>query len=219
MQTVGTALWKGSVQKWNLAFLNLSQWPEETSSHQRRWCTKLKCSKGHRISYHFTMKMWYRDLTTDRSHSRQQVYDLTVAANLLPYPKPKVTISQASKIYLQQLKTSSVHLLRCSKANQQYILNSKKYAYVKYHRYQILILVLLLIITYSYYTELLLLIFPINNPSVFSAKDPDLVHVEPMIYLWTTLPDFQCSFSNSSFLFSTWHPSLCPRTIAYHWFF
>lgn len=72
------------------------------------------------------MKMWYRDLTTDRSHSRQQVYDLTVAANLLPYPKPKVTISQASKIYLQQLKTSSVHLLRCSKANQQYILNSKK---------------------------------------------------------------------------------------------
>lgn len=163
--------------------------------------------------------MWYRDLTTDRSHSRQQVYDLTVAANLLPYPKPKVTISQASKIYLQQLKTSSVHLLRCSKANQQYILNSKKYAYVKYHRYQILVLVLLLIITYSYYTELLLLIFPINNPSVFSAKDPDLVHVEPMIHLWTTLPDFQCSFSNSSFLFSTWHPSLCPRTIASHWFF
>lgn len=29
----------------------------------------------------------------------------------------------------------------------------------------------------------LLPFFPINNPSVFSAEDPDLVHAESVIYL------------------------------------
>lgn len=81
---------KSSVQKWNLAFLNLSQWPEETSYHQGRWSTKLKCSKGHKTSV--TILPWKCGIGISQQTTAitaDSTYMISVAANLLPHPKTK----------------------------------------------------------------------------------------------------------------------------------
>lgn len=85
------------------------------------------------------------------------------------------------------------------------MLNSKKHAYIKYHRHQIW-LVFGFIINLWLYWAVTTNFFPINNPSVISAEDPDLVHAKPVIYPSYTASQLFCpQHDTQACIYATFH--------------